>query len=275
MIRSGTSPRAAGLQHVLRRQPVDLETRRGCRAQNSTTSWSRNGTRTSSECAIDVAVEVVEHVVDERELRVEIERRRRADRASARSPGARPRASRSPAVASASSPRTSRRRSASSRRPLIASSRSRRSPAASVAPRAGPTRAPGRRARAPAPRSGRGSAAASRATSSARAVLPVAAEQLVGALAGERDRHVLRRELGEREEAERRQVGERLVEMPDELRQVDLPLGERELQLVMIGPEERGHFARVGELVVVGRPPRSRPRTSSPGSTCCAPSARR
>jgi hypothetical protein len=47
-------------------------------------------------------------------------------------------------------------------------------------------------------------------------MLSVAAEQLVGALAGEGDGDVLRGHLGERDEAERREVGERLVEVPDE-----------------------------------------------------------
>ncbi len=56
----------------------------GIVAHSSTNSWSRNGTRTSSEHAIERAVEVREHVVDEAELRVEVERRlerRRAGRA--------------------------------------------------------------------------------------------------------------------------------------------------------------------------------------------------
>ena len=42
-------------------------------------------------------------------------------------------------------------------------------------------------------------------------MLAVAAEELVGALAGERDGDVLRGELGEREKAERREIGDRLV----------------------------------------------------------------
>ena len=59
------------------------------------------------------------------------------------------------------------------------------------------------------------------------AMLAVAAEQLVGALAGERDGHVSARELAQRQEAERRQVGERLVEVPDERRQVVVARVER------------------------------------------------
>ena len=57
-----------------------------------------------------------------------------------------------------------------------------------------------------------------------------------------------RRELAEREEAERREVGERLVEVPDELVQVDRVVVERELELVVIGAERCGDPARVGEL---------------------------
>ena len=52
------------------------------------------------------------------------------------------------------------------------------------------------------------------------AVLAVAAEELVRALAGERHRDVPARELAEREEADRREVGERLVEVPDQAAQV-------------------------------------------------------
>ena len=72
----------------------------------------------------------------------------------------------------------------------------------------------------------------------------VAAEQLVRALAGERDGDVLRGELGEREEAERREVGERLVEVPDELGELDVLLGERELELVVVGAEELARRTR-------------------------------
>ena len=52
MIRSGTMPRAASLRRyfVFSRRTLSCG---GIVAQNSTTWWSRNGTRTSSECAID------------------------------------------------------------------------------------------------------------------------------------------------------------------------------------------------------------------------------
>jgi hypothetical protein len=80
-------------------------------------------------------------------------------------------------------------------------------------------------------------------------MLPVAAEQLVGALAGEGDGDVLRSHLGERDEAERREVGEWLVEVPDEPVERDRLFRERELQLVVIRAELVGDEARIGELV--------------------------
>ena len=114
---------------------------------------------------------------------------------------------------------------------------------------AGSVRARLHRASVPAP-----AAAASAATSEAAWCLRVAAEQLVGALPRERDGHVPRGELGEREEAERREVGERLVQLPDELGEVDLRLCVRELELVVVGAEDvRRRSAR----------PRARCRRSS------------
>ena len=49
----------------------------------------------------------------------------------------------------------------------------------------------------------------------------VAAEEFVGALAGEGDGDVLGGELAEGEEAERREVGEGFVEVPDEFGEVE------------------------------------------------------
>ena len=82
-----------------------------------------------------------------------------------------------------------------------------------------------------------------------RPVLPVAAEQLVRPLPRERHRHVLRRQLRDRVEAERREVGHRLVEMPDEILEIDSRVGDGELELVMLGPERRGDEAGIVELV--------------------------
>ena len=88
-----------------------------------------------------------------------------------------------------------------------------------------------------------------RARSCRGAVLPVAAQELVGPLAGERDRDVARSELRQREEAERREVREGLVHEPGELLEVDRLLRERQLELVVLRPEVVGDEAGVGELV--------------------------
>ncbi len=132
--------------------------------------------------------------------------------------------------------------------PLIESSRSAAPGAASVAigrrSRPGPCEATASDAR----RSGDGTRFHS-VRDRGSAMLPVAAEQLVGALAGERDGDVLRSQFGEGDEAQRRQVGERLVEMPDEAFERDRLLGERELELVVVRSERVGDEAGVGELV--------------------------
>ncbi len=77
----------------------------------------------------------------------------------------------------------------------------------------------------------------------------VAAEQLVGTLAGQGDGHVLRGQLAQRVEAERREISERLVQMPRELL-------ERHGVLVMESSsswcsvsEPLGDGARGGQLV--------------------------
>ena len=68
-------------------------------------------------------------------------------------------------------------------------------------------------------------------------MLAIPAEQLVGALARQRHRHFTARELAERQEAQRGQVGERLVEVPDELLQIDATVVQLQLQLVVLGAE--------------------------------------
>ena len=79
---------------------------------------------------------------------------------------------------------------------------------------AGEARARARRARGEPPR-GRGRRVSARDRGDL--VLAVAAEQLVGALAGERDGHVLARQPAEQQEAEAGDVGDRLLEVPERL----------------------------------------------------------
>ena len=81
-------------------------------------------------------------------------------------------------------------------------------------------------------------------------MLAVAAEELVRALSRERDRHVAGRELRDGVEPERREVGDWLVQVPEELRQVDHVGGVGQLQLVVVGTERLGDEARVFEFVV-------------------------
>ena len=220
------------------------------------------------------AVEVVEHVVGEPELPVEEERGRQRRVRAGRRAGTRSRAAprcrrarragRGRASAHVAGAERRSSRAAARRRPGAASvatgRRSRSGPWAAARERSAPER---RRHALPRVRDGRG------------AVLAVTAEQLVGALARERDGHVLGRELGEGDEAERREVGERLVEVPDEAVERDRLLGERELELVVLGAEDVGDEARVRRARCSRRPPRSRPRTSSPAGPSASPSARR
>ena len=155
----------------------------------------------------------------------------------------------------ASGPWTSRRRSSGSRRPLIETSRSTGSRARErVCAHAGT--APARTAASTRRRPGRRPGSASPAPDErSRPMLAIAAEELVGPLARKGDRDVPRGELAEREEPERRQVGKRLVEMPDELFEVDGVLGERQLELVVVGFERFGDEARI-----------ARARSGSPAS---------
>ncbi len=80
MIRSGTRPRAACLRTCFVRSLPNLEVAAGSVAQNSTNSWSRNGNAHLERVRHRRAVEVVEHVVGEAELRVEVQRAPPADR---------------------------------------------------------------------------------------------------------------------------------------------------------------------------------------------------
>ena len=121
-------------------------------------------------------------------------------------------------------------------------------------------RAGGRPARPSGPR-GRAERSLPAPDERGRAMLAVAAEELVRALAGQRHGHVLGRHPRQRVEAERREVGDRLVQVPEEVGQVDDVALVGELELVVIGPERLGDEARVGELVVaalVGEPDRER-----------------
>ena len=82
-------------------------------------------------------------------------------------------------------------------------------------------------------------------------MLAVAAEQLVGALAGERDGHVVGGQLAEREEADRGEVRERLVEVPDQAPQVLGVALQLDLELVVVGAQRLGHATGVGDLGVL------------------------
>ena len=75
MIRSGIRPRASVLQHVLRVQSPDLEPRRDRRAELDDVVVEERDAHLE-RVRHRRAVEVVEHVVDEPELGVEVERRR-------------------------------------------------------------------------------------------------------------------------------------------------------------------------------------------------------
>jgi hypothetical protein len=80
-------------------------------------------------------------------------------------------------------------------------------------------------------------------------MLRVATEELIRPLPGERDGDVLGGEAGEDVEAKGREVGNRLVEMPYALFELQCILRNRQLQLVVLAAEGLGHPSRVGELV--------------------------
>ncbi len=84
-----------------------------------------------------------------------------------------------------------------------------------------------------------------------RLMLGIATQQFVGALARECNGDVARGELGQREEADRREVGEWLVEEPREPREVELGVGARELELVVVGSEPLRDLPGISELVQV------------------------
>ena len=162
------------------------------------------------------AVEVVEHVVDEPELGVENERgRERRPDAPGTCATARAACRAAVQLGERAARRALRRRS----RVDVARQREVACCGVSRADRpcrpAEPCRDAGRRAAQGAarrPRQHRPPLGDRR-----RAMAPVPAQQLVRALARQRHCHVLPREPAERDEADRGEVGERLVEMPDEL----------------------------------------------------------
>ena len=80
-----------------------------------------------------------------------------------------------------------------------------------------------------------------------------------------------RRELGEREEAERRQVGNRLVHEPGERCEVDGVVDEGQLELVMLGAEQLRDVARVGELVALAGFAEADRERLAPARSCGAP----
>ena len=84
-------------------------------------------------------------------------------------------------------------------------------------------------------------------------MLGVAAEELVRTLSRERHRHVLRRHLGQGMEAQCREIGHRLVQVPDEFLELDGVVDVGELELVVVRPEELRDVPSVCELVVVTR----------------------
>jgi hypothetical protein len=90
-------------------------------------------------------------------------------------------------------------------------------------------------------------------------VLAVAAEELVGALPGQRDGHARRGQLAQREEADRRQVRHRLVEVPDQPREGVRFAQQAHLELVVVHAERGGDALRVRQLgVLAGEPDRER-----------------
>ena len=77
----------------------------------------------------------------------------------------------------------------------------------------------------------------------------VPAEQFVGTLAGQGDSHMLRGQLAQRVEAERREISERLVQIPRELLERHGILGDGELELVVLRFQPLGDGARGRQLV--------------------------
>ena len=127
---------------------------------------------------------------------------------------------------------------------------SRRSTGSSVVsasmPRANVERCTGRRAALAASRSAGGrDGALQHRGGRGDLVLAVAAEQLVGTLAGQRDGDVLARQPAEQDEAEAGNVGDRPLEVPDRLVQEAGVLRRAGHQRVMVGTEPLGdHLAR-------------------------------
>ena len=80
-------------------------------------------------------------------------------------------------------------------------------------------------------------------------VAPVAAEHLVAAVAGERNRHLLPGKSGDVERRDLRGIGERLIEHLGQLRDDRARLVRAEVQLGVVGPEVTGDRARVARLL--------------------------
>ena len=77
----------------------------------------------------------------------------------------------------------------------------------------------------------------------------VAAQRFVGAFAGEHDGDLFARALGQEVERHAGGIGDRLVEVPDDLGQRVGGLAHGDAHLAMLGAERAGGEARVGELV--------------------------
>ena len=179
-----------------------------------------NGTRTSSDAAIDILSKYRSMLSTSASARVEVQRL--AQRLTGRGGScARDDAARSRASASAL-----RNSGCSSARALarLHDAAHREQPLGRIVGRQRAQPARERRAGSgapPAPRArrarGRQGLALQRRRPRGDLVLAVAAEQLVGALAGERDRDVLARQPAEQQEAEAGDVGDRLLEVPERL----------------------------------------------------------
>ena len=209
----------------------------------------------------------MEHVVDERELRVEVQRRRQRVVGEAVEAGATARAAARRRARRAGRGQSAPRRS-SSTRPLIASSRRPGRRPRSVAPSLREPAGPGERAAAEPPRSGAGSALPARRRaqrpgacrsrrSSSSAPWPESATVTCCAASSR-----------EREEAERREVGERLVQVTRRApRARPVVVNESSSSWCSV-PKSSATSAR-RRARCPRRPRRTRPRRSSPGSLMC------
>ena len=175
----------------------------GSARPSSTTRWSRNGERSSSETAIEAMSAFGSRSPGRYDS---MSTRRRSSAAAGASPSrARaPRPSRAAGAARAGRPRPAAR----SARPARLRRRRRGSARARKSVERGSRRAPGERGERDARRAARRHAAGERV----RAVALVAAEDLVAAVADERDLDVPARRLADEQRRQRGLVAERLVE---------------------------------------------------------------